>query len=120
MARRSGGGITSKNLVHKPVRVGKAAQGKRHEAVAQIGGNYGNHSTDTRAKLMQHYRMDRRARCAGSWGEERGRREMNKSLEREVREAKERRSAGLAYRRQQEEQAESEARRAGQMPCLKR
>ena len=38
---------------------------------------------------------------------------MNKSLEREVREAKERRSAGLAFRRQQEEQAESEARRAG-------
>lgn len=30
--------------------------------------------------------------------------------EREVREAKERRSAGLAFRRQQEEQAESEAR----------
>ena len=35
---------------------------------------------------------------------------MNKSLEREVREAKERRSAGQAFRRQQEAQAESEAR----------
>ena len=33
--------------------------------------------------------------------------------EREIRRAKERRSAGLAFRRQQEEQAESEARRAG-------
>jgi hypothetical protein len=35
---------------------------------------------------------------------------MNKQLEREVREAKERRSAGLAFRRQQEETAEGEAR----------
>jgi hypothetical protein len=36
---------------------------------------------------------------------------MNKEFERELREAKERRSAGLAFRRQQEAEAEGEARR---------
>jgi hypothetical protein len=42
---RAGGGPRSRVVTEKPVRYGQAAQGKRHQAVAQIGGNYGDHAT---------------------------------------------------------------------------
>jgi hypothetical protein len=41
----AGGGIRSRQVVRKEVRTGKAAQGKRHEGVSQIGGSYGNYAT---------------------------------------------------------------------------
>jgi hypothetical protein len=47
----SGGGAGMNKNVSPGVRTGKAAQGKRHEAVAQIGGNYGNHAT-SRARTL--------------------------------------------------------------------
>jgi hypothetical protein len=46
MAKRSGGGITSKNLVHKPVKTGKPALKDNVKAVSQIGQSLGNKATD--------------------------------------------------------------------------
>jgi hypothetical protein len=46
MARRSGGGITSKNLVHKPVKTGQGALKDNVKAVSQIGQAMGNKATD--------------------------------------------------------------------------
>jgi hypothetical protein len=45
MASKAGGGIKSRQVVRPGVRVGQAAQGKRHQAVSQIGQNLGNHAT---------------------------------------------------------------------------
>jgi hypothetical protein len=47
----AGGGIKSKQHVSVGVRTGKAAQGRRHEAVSQIGQAMGNHSTDSGGKI---------------------------------------------------------------------
>jgi hypothetical protein len=48
---RSGGGITSKNVVRKPVKTGERAR-KFHEAgVAQIGTSRGDHSTESGRRL---------------------------------------------------------------------
>ena len=41
----SGGGAGMNKNVRPEVRIGKGAQGKRHEAVSQIGQSMGNHST---------------------------------------------------------------------------
>jgi hypothetical protein len=43
---KSGGGITSKNLVHKPVRTGAERRHIQKAGVAQIGQMQGNHTTD--------------------------------------------------------------------------
>jgi hypothetical protein len=43
---RAGGGIASKVNVKIPVRTGSGSRAIREPAVAQIGGNYGNHTTN--------------------------------------------------------------------------
>ena len=43
---RSGGGITSKNLVHKPVRTGAKREHVHPGGAAQLGQRQGNHFTD--------------------------------------------------------------------------
>jgi hypothetical protein len=48
MAKRSGGGITSKNLVHKPVRTGERARAIRERGTSQIGQSLANHVTERR------------------------------------------------------------------------
>jgi hypothetical protein len=44
---RPAGGIRSRNVTEKPQRLGKPAQGKRHQAVSQIGQNLGDHVTES-------------------------------------------------------------------------
>jgi len=43
---RSGGGITSKNLVHKPVRTGAERRHIQKAGVAQLGQRQGDHVTE--------------------------------------------------------------------------
>jgi hypothetical protein len=44
---RPAGGPRSRNVTEKPVRYGQPAQGKRHQAVSQIGQNLGDHVTES-------------------------------------------------------------------------
>jgi hypothetical protein len=48
---RPGGGSKSREVTQRPVKVGRAAQAKRHEAVAQIGSAQGNKATE-RARTL--------------------------------------------------------------------
>jgi hypothetical protein len=59
------GGLRSRNVTQRPVRVGDRAREMRPKGVSQIGASQGNHATERREKLTKSIEPVRGARIPG-------------------------------------------------------
>jgi hypothetical protein len=65
---RAGGGLHSKNVVQKPVKVGQRAEAINERGVSQVGQAMGNKSTDQTKRLSPIENLRGAQRPAGSPG----------------------------------------------------